>query len=205
MTTEGKRRAPQARGVARRQQIVQAALACFAEQGFGETTMEHIRRRAGASTGSIYHQFSGKEELAVEVYLEGLSSYQAGFVTELSQHTAAEAGVRALVGYHLGWIREHPDWASYLFQMRQAAFLVSSEERIAQLNQAFHDQVADWLRPHVVQGRIRRLPRDLYASLLLGPCQEFSRAWLAGRVHTSWQVAVQELADAAWRTLGTSA
>ena len=202
MPSTSRRRATQARGVARRQQIVQAALSCFAEQGYGETTMEHIRRRAGASTGSIYHLFRGKEELAVEVYLEGLRSYQAGFVAELERHTEAEAGVRGLVSHHLDWVREHPDWANYLFQMRQAAFVVSSEERIARLNGAFHQRVGAWLRPHVRQGRIRRLPRDLYPALLLGPCQEFSRAWLGGRVRADWEVAKRELTDAAWRMLG---
>jgi len=202
MSPAQKKRTTQTRGLARRQQILQAALACFAERGFGETTMEHIRRRAGASTGSIYHQFRGKEELAVEVYLEGLSSYQAGFVAELEKHSGAETGVRALVSHHLDWVREHPDWANYLFKMRQAAFVVSSEERIARLNGAFHDRVGAWMRPHVRQGRIRRLPRDLYPALLLGPCQEFSRAWLGGRVRADWEVARRELADAAWRMLG---
>jgi len=191
--------------VARRRQILQAALACFTERGYRETTMEHIRQRAGASTGSIYHQFSGKEELAVEVYLEGLRSYQAGFVEELLRHEEAEAGIRALVGYHLGWVREHPDWAGFLFQMRQAAFMVASEERIGRLNEAFHERVAAWLRPHVRAGRIRRLPPDLYPPLLFGPCQELSRAWLAGRVRTGWKTAQRELADAAWRTLGMDA
>jgi AcrR family transcriptional regulator len=195
-------RKSQARGVARRKQIIEAALACFSEQGFGETTMEQIRTRAGASTGSIYHQFRGKEELGVEVYLEGLEMYQAGFVEELERRRDAEAGVRAIIAYHMGWVRRHPDWARYLFQMRQAAFLVASEQRIGRLNVAFVGRVGDWLRPHVRAGRIRRVPRELYASLLLGPCQEFSRAWLAGRADVDWEIATRELADAAWRTLG---
>ena len=117
-------RRSQARGVARRRSIIEAALACFSERGFGETTMEQIRVRAGASTGSVYHQFRGKEELGVEVYVEGLGMYQAGFVAELSRHEEAEGGVRAIVGYHLGWVRQHQDWARYLFQMRDRKSVV---------------------------------------------------------------------------------
>jgi AcrR family transcriptional regulator len=188
--------------VARRRQIIEAALACFSELGFGETTMEQIRVRAGASTGSVYHQFRSKEELGVEVYLEGLGTYQAGFVAQLERHGEAEAGIRAIIAYHMGWVRQHPDWARYLFQMRQAAFLTASEQRIGELNAAFVGRVGQWLRPHVRAGRIRRVPRDLYAALLLGPCQEFSRAWLAGRADVDWDTATSELADAAWRTLG---
>ena len=59
-------------GVAsRRQAILDAALACFTNKGFTETTMEDIRIRSGASTGSIYHHFSNKEMLARALYLEG--------------------------------------------------------------------------------------------------------------------------------------
>lgn len=202
MAETQQKRTSQARGARRREQVLQAALACFSEQGFGATTVEQIRRRSGASTGSIYHLFGGKQELAVELYLEGLRDYQAGFTAELSRHRSARAGTGAMVRFHLGWVREHPDWARYLFQMRQAAFVQASEERIAQLNAGFHEQVAAWLGPHVRAGRIRRFPRDLYPSLLLGPCQEFARAWLAGKTRTGWDRARRELSAAVWRCVG---
>ncbi len=46
---------------ARRQQIVDAAWACFARKGYHETTMQDIADEAGLSAGAIYRYFSGKE------------------------------------------------------------------------------------------------------------------------------------------------
>jgi AcrR family transcriptional regulator len=188
----------QARSEVRRQQIVQAALVCFTELGFSETTVEVIRDRSGASTGSIYNLFGSKEELAAAVYYEGLVHYQSGFVEVLKKNRPARAGVRAVVRYHLGWVEEHPDWARYLFHMRQADFMRSAKGEIKQLNREFIMRVKDWLCPHLESGRIRKLPMDLYPALILGPCQAFARQWLAKTVKTSVKTAGVKIADAVW-------
>ena len=48
---------------ARRQQILDAAAACFARQGFHQTTMSDICREADLSPGAIYRYFQSKEEI----------------------------------------------------------------------------------------------------------------------------------------------
>jgi len=47
----------------RRQQILDAAIACFAQKGFHQTTMADIATRAGVSDTLAYRYFSGKEEV----------------------------------------------------------------------------------------------------------------------------------------------
>jgi AcrR family transcriptional regulator len=48
---------------ARYEQILDAAIACFAENGFHQTTMQDICRKAGLSPGALYRYFSSKEEM----------------------------------------------------------------------------------------------------------------------------------------------
>jgi len=48
---------------ARRQQILDAAVACVARQGFHRTTMQDIVREAGLSPGAIYGYFASKEAI----------------------------------------------------------------------------------------------------------------------------------------------
>jgi AcrR family transcriptional regulator len=48
---------------ARYQQILDAAVACFVENGFHQTTMQDICRKAGLSPGALYRYFSSKEEM----------------------------------------------------------------------------------------------------------------------------------------------
>lgn len=47
----------------RRQQILDAAVACFSRYGFYQATLEHIRLEAGLSRGAVYHYFKGKEDI----------------------------------------------------------------------------------------------------------------------------------------------
>lgn len=47
----------------RREQILDAAMVCFARQGYRATSMEDIVRESGLSVGAIYTYFTSKEEL----------------------------------------------------------------------------------------------------------------------------------------------
>jgi AcrR family transcriptional regulator len=48
---------------ARYRQILNAAVACFARNGFHETTMQDICQEAGLSPGALYRYFASKEEM----------------------------------------------------------------------------------------------------------------------------------------------
>lgn len=54
---------PQAHLEQRRQQILDAAIACFARKGFEHTTMADIAAQAGVSDTLAYRYFSGKDAL----------------------------------------------------------------------------------------------------------------------------------------------
>jgi len=59
----------QAHVAARRQQILEAACACFGRRGYHRTTVRDICRQAKLSPGAVYGYFKSKEEI-----LEGLAS-----------------------------------------------------------------------------------------------------------------------------------
>lgn len=53
---------------ARRHQILEAAIACFAEQGVDGTSMRDIEARSGISRGGLYVYFETKSELVQAVF-----------------------------------------------------------------------------------------------------------------------------------------
>jgi AcrR family transcriptional regulator len=185
----------------RRETILQAALECFNERGFAAATVEEIRRRSGASIGSIYHHFGGKEGIAAELYIEGLRGYQEGFLRALEADHGAEAGIRALVGHHLRWVEHNPELARFLMNRRETELIDATEARVRELNRAFFPRVTAWVERWVEAGALRPLSAELREPVLLGPCQEFSRLWLAGRARISLRRAEAELADATWNAV----
>jgi AcrR family transcriptional regulator len=181
--------------------ILAAALECFTEQGFAATTIEEIRERSGASIGSIYHHFGGKEGLAAELYVEGLSGYQDGLVRALETNRGAEAGIHALVGHHLRWVERNPQLAQFLANRRETELRSATEARVRELNRAFLPRVAAWVERHVEAGALRALPFDLWEPVLLGPSQELARLWLAGRTRITLREAERDLAETTWRAV----
>ena len=55
---------------ARREQIIAAALACFARAGYHATTMADVAAQAGVSKGTPYLYFESKEALFIALHEE---------------------------------------------------------------------------------------------------------------------------------------
>jgi AcrR family transcriptional regulator len=55
------------RKAAREAQIIEAARACFARNGFHKTTLQDIFAEAGLSAGCVYNYFQSKDELMLAV------------------------------------------------------------------------------------------------------------------------------------------
>ncbi|MEP7289535.1 MAG: TetR/AcrR family transcriptional regulator [Chloroflexota bacterium] len=51
-----------------RQQILAAALALFAEKGFGKTSINDIVRASGLSKGGVYWHFASKDEIVAAIF-----------------------------------------------------------------------------------------------------------------------------------------
>jgi AcrR family transcriptional regulator len=60
---------------ARRRQILDAALVCFARRGFHGTPMHAIFEEAGLSPGAVYRYFKSKEEIVEAIATETLSGF----------------------------------------------------------------------------------------------------------------------------------
>ncbi len=185
----------------RKQQIIHAALSCFLEKGILDTGMADIRKRSGASTGSIYHHFKSKEQLGAAVYLEGIGRYQQGFLAVLDQHRNAREGVMAAVRFHLTWAEQNLDWSRFFFQTRHTVFPGDTQETFKRLNGTFFRQAGAWFKHQMAAGTIRPIPKDIFVTVLLGPAQEFIRHYLAGNTITPLSQAAEALGEAAWRAL----
>lgn len=55
---------------ARRRQILDAAAACFAREGFHRTSVQDIVRESGVSAGLVYRYFTGKDDMIAAIVAE---------------------------------------------------------------------------------------------------------------------------------------
>lgn len=69
---------------AKKQMIMEAAKACFAEQGFHQTSTAQICAAAGVSTGNLFHYFASKKAIIAAIVEEDLQQTQI-FVAALRE------------------------------------------------------------------------------------------------------------------------
>ncbi len=182
----------------KRQALLDGALACFLEHGVVETTMEHVLSRSGASVGSLYHHFGGKEGLADALYVECLGGYHTAAFARLDAAPDAETGVRAIVEHHLAWIVEHTDRAKFLLAYRDHEIRPASDE-LRSLNRVFYGQIERWITD---RAHVELPPLPVVISQWLGPTHSFSRHWLSAQVRITPADARPFLSDSAWLALG---
>lgn len=78
-------------------EILDAALACFAEKGFAATRMDDIARRAGISKGTIYLYFDSKEALFKALTRQAIGTQLEAVKAQVEAHDGDSADLLRLV------------------------------------------------------------------------------------------------------------
>ena len=185
----------------RKKEIIQAALECFTKAGTTNTSISDICRKSKVSTGSLYHHFKSKENLAAAIYLEGIAMYQDGYVQALEASTNARSGIFAVIAYHLDWVEQNTQWATFIVRERHAPFMGDNEYDLNRLNREFITKISGWFRRHIESGSIKRLPPELYQIILMGPVQEYVKSHMLCGKKPDLAFVSQELGKAAWAAL----
>jgi AcrR family transcriptional regulator len=86
-----------------REQILEAALACFSENGFHQTGMADIVRRSGMSHGAIYVYFSSKDDI-IAALADDRHQVEAVLNTAVQQAKDPIEGLRLLFRAYAGWL-----------------------------------------------------------------------------------------------------
>lgn len=165
----------------RRQQILDAAAACFARRGFHQTTMQHICEEADLSPGAVYRYFRSKEEI-----IEAMSDYRQRQNAELlreaiSQDSTLDAFDELLRLFFLE--RDAQELASTCALMIELYSEAPRNPRIresqARINGAVRQGLTELVRRSQTRGEIDpTLDAEGVARVMSGLYQGFVTQWL---------------------------
>jgi len=122
---------------ARRERILEAAVACFARRGYQATSMEEIAAEAGIAKGAAYVYFDGKEALFLALYDAWGCGLRAKIVAALEalspqERASARRALRTVVEVTGQHVQAHPAACRVLMEGRHlAAFVPAIAERVA--------------------------------------------------------------------------
>lgn len=188
----------------RKDEILQAALACFTEHGVDVTTIEMIRERSGASIGSLYHHFGNKERIIAALYLAGTAQYADLLQRGFASATSAEACVKLLVTSYIDWVVANPDWARFILHSRGRVEAGEMGDVLRDANRQHFAQILAALTEYRLRGLFKALPDDCFASVVIGPTHDLARNWLAGRTQSELGECRELLAQIAWDSVKSS-
>ena len=186
----------------RRQDILNAALACFAEGGLEAVSIEMVRQRCGASVGSIYHHFGSKEGIIAALFFDILAEQSLSVQAPLTKARDVSAGVKALVQGYMDWVVVQPVRARFLFQARSVVAGGPRADELAAHARERNLALLAWFEPHRRAGALADIPCEVMPSLVMGPVQSYCRAWLAGNTGMPSPKKYRDvLALAAWKAV----
>ena len=190
-----------------RSRILEAALACFVEAGYTQTTIERIRERTGVSNGALFYHFPTKDAIADAVYTDAIASFQQG-LWRLLEHRprSVRAAVRAVIAHQIEWIEANTDRARFVYERGTLEWDSPGQAELEQLNRRLADAYRQWMAPLVESGKIRPMPMLIINAVVAGPTHAIARRWLAGQTRQPLHSYTDQLADAATAALtGTPA
>jgi AcrR family transcriptional regulator len=122
----------------RRQQIMEAALACFSRKGYHKTTMDDIVTESGLSKGTLYWYFKSKDELFFSLVTAFFLEMRQDIDAILAQYTSAPDKLRALTDGFTGFFDEMGEFLNVFFEFWMQSALNE------QLNQLFHSMLSQY-------------------------------------------------------------
>lgn len=90
---------------ARRGEILDAAVACFAREGFHRATMQDIVKESTLSAGAIYNYFKSKEEI-IEAIADERHRKEESLMREAMKEATVQGALRRIRDIFLGGLKD---------------------------------------------------------------------------------------------------
>lgn len=121
-----------------REQILHAALTCFAQKGYHQTTMDDIVAESGASKGSLYWHFNGKQELFIALVEWFFSEMNEEIMHAWTEEMSASDKIKSMMMVAL----ESSQQIIPFFNVFLDFWAQTSEDE--QLRQLFDEMISDY-------------------------------------------------------------
>ena len=160
---------PEAYLKARRTEIMDAAVKCFMEKGFHNTTMQDIYDAANLSPGAVYNYFVSKEDIVVSV-LNEFRDWSISSITPLLSENQNESLIK-YVEFWISYAKENvsPERFSItLDYYSEAARKNNIREAVLKSQDVSHDKIIEIVKNNQRTGKINPKLDPLAVARVMG-------------------------------------
>lgn len=169
---------------AKRDALLDAAMAVFVERGFAAASLTEISARHGGSKQTLYNYFASKEGLFRALVVERAASRWAPLLTEFAAADSLQIGLRGLAAAHLEQIT-----APEALGIRRLIVAEGHKNQIGAIffeagPGPFLDELARLLAAHMRRGDLRSADPAMAARHLISLLESGPYQWLLAGVLT---------------------
>ena len=177
----------------RRQEILRAATALFAEKGYHATSMQDIGDALGVQRGSLYHHIQSKEDLLYEIMRVCSTTLLAQVEPIAAAPLPAAEKLRRFIETHLDTVISlRPEFRVLVRELRSLP--PARREKIVKYRDQYERLVRTIIADGVAAGQYRRVDPKYAGFVVLGACNWFSQ-WYSPRGRLSRAQIAQIFAD----------
>lgn len=156
---------------AKRDLVLRSALRLISEKGFHNTPMSLVARDSGVAVGTIYHHFSGKEELINELYKEVKLFLMERVGVGFDAAMPIREGIALIWRNYLNFRLSHPVEMRFCEQYKNSPFIM--QETIEALSD-MHKPFESFLERGVAEVELEDRSTMVIMAALLGPVDSLS-------------------------------
>jgi TetR/AcrR family fatty acid metabolism transcriptional regulator len=159
-------------------QILEAAVKVFAEQGFFQSTVAQVAKRAGVADGTIYLYFKNKDDILIQFYEYKTRQVFEKFRAAVDAAQRAEPKLRNLVRTHLEEFQKDINMA-IVYQAETHQHRRLAQDVIKEMSKWYRDIITEVVELGQEEGTMRRnLYMGLVMRLITGAVDEVINAWI---------------------------
>ncbi len=179
----------------KRRAIIDSAARIFDTEGYHATTVDALARAVGLKKPSVYHYFSGKDEILYWIHEEFIDLLITKQLAREAQDLPAPLALRSVIGDVLGLMDTHRGHVRVFFEHHRE---LSSERR--ETISAKRDRYATLVEAEIIRaieaGDIREVDSRLTALAMFGMCN-----WAYQWYRSDGSRTCTEIADCFWDLL----
>lgn len=168
---EKKPRTQEQRREASEQQMLKAAIALFARQGYLKTTLAEVGREAGYTAGLVSHKFGSKEGLLQAVVQRISKRFLEDQLGQAIEQTSARQSIENYIDIYIKEVslREGPMRALYAIMGEALGAVPEIRKPIADLNAGARNTLANIITRGIEHGEFNKgVDAQAAAALIIG-------------------------------------
>ena len=156
----------------RRHELRDAARELFIDRGYRGTTMEQVARHAGYSKRTVYLDYRSKDEIFIDVCLEGGELLLEKLSDARGNGISVEEGIDRLLDVYIAFSRDHREYFRMIFSEATPEIIAQCtpelRDRVAELERSCLQVVVDLVDRAVREGIIPDTDPWAVAGIFLG-------------------------------------